>query len=250
MHVLEKESSGTQILEKEVSKMQVSTAFEKVASEARVSEMQALEKVHSTQQSFRVVMDAMARPGKVAALPPVLVCNDYPRINTPMGVLVEMFVDQASTFYSAGDPDLSLERAIVINTHARRVPSHKADFLVIPESTGSAHAEEVIGCATGGSLVSPETGATVLMGCKRIGSQNEEEALEADSLHWVSIEGPGVETSHVFGIDRIDWAWARNRREDEFPCGIEIVLVDEEGRLVAIPRTSFVSLLSGERDVN
>ena len=57
-------------------------------------------------------------------------------------------------------------------------------------------------------------------------------------MHVVALQGPGVERENRFAVDRVDWLRARDARGDEFPCGIEIVLVDPEGRIVAVPRSS------------
>ena len=59
----------------------------------------------------------------------------------------------------------------------------------------------------------------------------------------VALRGPGVERENRFAVDRVDWLHARAERGDEFPCGIEIVLVDPEGRVVAIPRSSSAALV-------
>ncbi|MFR3092372.1 MAG: phosphonate C-P lyase system protein PhnH, partial [Eggerthella lenta] len=50
--------------------------------------------------------------------------------------------------------------------------------------------------------------------------------------------GTAARGANRFAVDRVDWLRARDARGDEFPCGIEIVLVDPEGRIVAVPRSS------------
>ena len=94
-----------------------------------------------------------------------------------------------------------------------------------------------------GTLVSPEKGATVLVGCARLASADEAagECGGEPALHVVEVRGPGVADVNRFAVDRVDWARARDARRDEFPCGIEIVLVDPAGRVVAVPRSSRVT---------
>ena len=58
----------------------------------------------------------------------------------------------------------------------------------------------------------------------------------------VEVRGPGVRDVNRFFVDREDWAAARAARRDEFPCGIEIELVDGAGRVVAVPRSSAVTV--------
>lgn len=207
--------------------------------------MDTLARVHFDQRAFRAVMDAVARPGKVMELPAYERDSDYPRVGYSLAALIDMFIDQGTRFSVVPESDKELVRSISMNTHSSQSPLDKASFIVVPTDADPTLMETAITQASAGTLISPEEGASILVGCKRIVSNSPSK----DSFHWVSVEGSGVETSNVFGIDRVDWAWARNRREDEFPCGIEIILVDEVGHVVAIPRTSFVSLLAMENGV-
>lgn len=213
----------------------------------------ALTEIHRIQRSFRAVMDAMARPGRPGAMPQAeSEQTRYPGVRGPLATLIDMLVDQATTFSLAQGCDDELADAVAAETHAKRVLPDEAAFVIVPERADAPCVEMAIAYAAAGSLVSPEKGATVLIGCERIETWDgfAEQAKENAGMHWVSVEGPGVKESHVFGIDRIDWAWARNRREDEFPCGIDIVLADARGNVVAIPRTSFVSLLAVGKGAN
>ena len=71
-------------------------------------------------------------------------------------------------------------------------------------------------------------------------------ALEAGMV-LVTVTGPGVKDANRFAVDRDSWVAARQERGDEFPCGIDIALVDPAGNVVAIPRTSAVSIEGGMR---
>ena len=207
----------------------------------------ALSEIHRIQRSFRAVMEAMARPGRPAMMPLAAgVQKRYPGIRKPLATLIDMLVDQATTFSIANGCDEALADAVSAETHARRVLPDQSAFVIVPEDADAPCDEMAVAHAMAGSLIAPETGATVLIGCGRIALRDDgAESPDGNAnMHWVSVEGPGVKESHVFGVDRIDWAWARNRREDEFPCGIDIVLADEQGAVVAVPRTSFVSLLA------
>lgn len=207
----------------------------------------ALSEIHRVQNSFRAVMGAMARPGSLETMS---VTKDghtpYPAIHAPLATLMDMLVDQATTFSLDENHYRELIDTVCAETHAKHVSPAEAAFAVVPDTADAFYAESAIARATPGSLASPETGATVLIGCTRLMAHGEQAkpAEEDRVMHWISVEGPGVKTAHVFGVDRVDWVWARNRREDEFPCGIDIILADEEGNVVAIPRTSFISLLA------
>ena len=115
--------------------------------------------------------------------------------------------------------------------------------MVVPARADAQTAEEAVAQACRGTLVSPEKGATVLVGCARLAPADEAagECGDEPALHVVEVRGPGVADVNRFAVDRVDWARARDARRDEFPCGIEIVLVDPAGRVVAVPRSSRVT---------
>ena len=128
-------------------------------------------------------------------------------------------------------------------THARRAPLRDADFVVVPARADAQTAREAVAEACRGTLTSPEKGATVLMGCARLAEVPEDGQVAEPAVHVVALRGPGVERENRFAVDRADWLRARDARGDEFPCGIEIVLVDPDGRVVAVPRSSRATLL-------
>lgn len=199
------------------------------------------------QRAFRAVLNAMARPGIVTGMPlPPTETVRYPGVSASLATLIDMFVDQATTFslvpgFDGFDTERALSTAIAAETHARIESADAAAFIVVPRAMCGERIEEAVAAACGGSFESPEAGATVLVECGVVATGGE----DSPAVQWVSIEGPGVKDSHVFGTDCVDWIWARNRRSDEFPCGIDIILTDGCGRVAAVPRTSFVSLLAG-----
>jgi len=211
-----------------------------------------IQDIHRIQRSFRSVMNASARPGKVFAMArPEEGSSQHFGVDISLAILVKMFIDQAVSFCVVSTEAPSIAKAIQSETHASLAPFESAAFLVIPQAKNGSLSDAAIESAYGGNLHSPETGASILLGCEYLASQEEEEEElgSEDTLYWVSVEGPGIQDSHVFGIDCLNWLWARQRRKDEFPCGIEIILVDRRGRVVVIPRTSFLSVLATEGEV-
>ena len=252
------------------------------------------EGLHRMQRAFRGVLDAFARPGTVRTVEPAFGNPARPTaLDASLEQVVRLFVDQAVTFCIADSETDAAAAYLSSETHARRAPLRDADFVVVPARADAQTAREAVGEACRGTLVAPEKGATVLMGCARLAEVPEgdgvdeakgggeagevKEAGEADeakevgeaegtgeakgaseasgcdtsevkgvgepAMHVVALRGPGVERENRFAVDRVDWLRARAERGDEFPCGIEIVLVDPEGRVVAIPRSSSATLV-------
>lgn len=201
--------------------------------------------LHLMQRAFRHVLDAFARPGTVQRLPVELSRDGGPlEFGAPLETLVRLFVDQAVSFCVEDADSNAAERFLVSETHAVRMPCQEADFVIVPARADVQTVRNAVLEASRGVLASPEKGATVLMGCERIEAAGQRAGVP---LPVVEVRGPGVADVNRFGIDRIAWADARAGRDDEYPCGIEIVLVDAEGDLVAIPRSARLAVDGRER---
>ena len=200
--------------------------------------------LHRAQRAFRSVLDAFARPGTVQSIE--LAPGNPARpaaLDAALEAATRLFVDQAVTFCVADSETDATTAYLTSETHARRAPLRDADFVVVPARADAQTAREAVAEACRGTLTSPEKGATVLMGCARLAEVPEDGQVAEPAVHVVALRGPGVERGNRFAVDRADWLRARDARGDEFPCGIEIVLVDPDGRVVAVPRSSRATLL-------
>lgn len=214
--------------------------------------------LHRAQNAFRRVLSACAEPGTVQVV--VLETEGSPSpfpgaLDEGLRPLVRLFVDRATTFAVVDGQADALANAIISETHARRVGVSEADFVIVPARAHARERADAIVRACRGMLVAPEKGATVFVGCARLidgnridGAASTAPAQTAQDLYEVEVCGPGVKDVNRFFVDRIDWAVARQFRHDEFPCGIEIMLVDREGRLVVIPRSSALSFEDPPRE--
>lgn len=196
------------------------------------------EEVLRLQKSFRAVMDALAHPGRPAQIPCARAANAhaFPGMHEALVTVVSLFVDQATTFCMAPGCPHALESAIATETHARCVPVDDAAFVVVPDTADAESLEVAVMRARPGTPLSPERGATVIVGCARIAGEGE----DSTGLTLMRASGPGVKGANAFAVDRTEWEHARAWRADEFPCGIDILLVDAQGCVVGVPRTTKV----------
>lgn len=206
--------------------------------------------LHRAQRAFRCVLDAFAHPGTVHTLASLPSNPARPAsLDAALDEVVRLFVDQAVTFCVADSEADAAAAYLTSETHAHRVPLRDADFVVVPARADVQAASEAVAEACRGTLISPEKGATVLMGCACLADVPESGEVAEPAVHVVALRGPGVERENRFAVDRADWVRARDERGDEFPCGIEIVLVDPDGRIVAVPRSSRATLISDPSSV-
>lgn len=195
--------------------------------------------LHRRQQTFRQVLDAFARPGTVGFVAPEPAVRSRPAaLEGSLDALARVFIDQAVSFGIADTEADDAERYLASETHAVRASCRDANFVIVPVRADAATAYAAVYEATCGMLISPEKGATVFVGCTCVSG----DAARAVDLLQVEVRGPGVRDVNRFWVDRLAWAQAREARNDEFPCGIDVVLVDGAGNFVAIPRSSQVSL--------
>ena len=198
------------------------------------------------QAVFRALLDAMARPGEIVELPaaPAQVAAEAQRMgldaNTLM--LVDVLLDAATSFAVAAE-DNACERAVALRTHCPSVSLEQAAYVVLPQACQDERAAEAVAALTAGSLVSPHLGATALVECNALlgldkhGNRTGSVAGGRKLTDW-TLAGPGIATTSNIACDRADVLDARCERGDEFPCGIDLVLVDGAGNVCCVPRST------------
>ena len=162
--------------------------------------------LHRAQRAFRCVLDAFAHPGTVHQLVPAPENPASPvALDASLELVVRLFVDQAVTFCVADSESDAVAAYLTSETHARRVSLRDADFVVVPARADAQTVYEAVAEACRGTLVSPEKGATVLVGCARLADAPESGEVSQPAVHVVALQGPGVERENRFAVDRVDW---------------------------------------------
>lgn len=202
------------------------------------------------QRGFRALLDAMARPGELADLGPASPeALDAARMTglLPQTVhVLDVVLDSGTTVAAAGEGGERLARALSQRTHARTAPVHEAAFCVVPLGATGREAADAVARLAAGTLESPHLGATCVVECAtllgrgRTGARTGSASGAAPRCRW-SLEGPGIEGAELLECDRSDAIDARVSRADEFPLGIDLVLVDGAGHVACLPRSARVT---------
>jgi alpha-D-ribose 1-methylphosphonate 5-triphosphate synthase subunit PhnH len=179
-----------------------------------------------SQAVFRAVLQALARPGRIYQLPAV---REFPRADARYGyAILAALADGEVSICLTGASEAECAFAS-LGTGARLSRVGEADYALALEDDPTVPIS-----LTRGELETPEDGATLVALVRRIG---------ADGLA-LSCAGPGVRSStrlRVAGLSSETMA-ARNVACSAYPLGIDLILVDVDGRVAGIPRTTTVTV--------
>lgn len=192
----------------------------------------AYDEVFDAQRHYRVLLDCMARPGTIGRL-------ELPQLNPPAGLhlgtaLVAFALLDSNTTFAVAPDQANHSAYLAANTNARRTEVPEAQFIF---TYGAAPAEE-LDDAHCGSLLYPDTAATVVLQVDEISTSATSGALRLD------LQGPGIpEKRTVFarGLSD-DMVLSLQARNAEFPLGLDAILTfasaSGEPCLMALPRTT------------
>jgi alpha-D-ribose 1-methylphosphonate 5-triphosphate synthase subunit PhnH len=181
---------------------------------------------------FRAVLDALSRPGKIVDLP-AGAATSVPPPAVPVLALADL--DVAVATLEAGE-DTEWASSIRSVTGCRLASVTDADMVV---GVRAPTADEV-GSLRVGSAHDPERGARLFVLCAAVA-----EASTAAGTT-IRLQGPGASagrTITVAGVDAdvFDAIAAANR---SFPAGIDTWLISGDRRMVGIPRSSRIVVLT------
>jgi alpha-D-ribose 1-methylphosphonate 5-triphosphate synthase subunit PhnH len=198
--------------------------------------------VFDAQEHYRLLLDAMARPGTINVLPrrPLTPPAGLPTAAALVGFAL---LNSDITFYAEGKDAATLTRYLAVNTSARGVPKGDADFIF---ACGASPATLITGIKTG-TLAYPEEGATLVAAVDAMAGEvlglgpleGHPAGIPALAL---TLKGPGVAGSKTFFVAGLSVALleALLACNAEFPLGIDLVLADPADRIACIPRSSKV----------
>lgn len=197
--------------------------------------------VHGAQQTFRVVLDAMARPARVLALPASALDGLQPPPSSVAGrpmspgaaALLLTLLDAETTVRLAGSLASAAALAYLrFHTGVRSAWQEDcADFTLARARDVDASLWSRLDL---GQDEAPQRGATLLV---------EVDALGDEAGTRLRLRGPGIESAQslsVLGLSHEFWLW-RQRLQAAMPRGIELLLIDG-ARVAAIPRSSRITL--------
>ena len=173
-----------------------------------------------TQQcNFRLLLDAMARPGKCQTL--TTVPKEGPSVLSVLATLLDAEVTLA-------DPHSLLRKDYWPMLQTKSATVELADYVVCEGNRTPNFTPKL------GTLPSPEKSATLILVVDELG--------QGDTR--LKLTGPGIADTESLTIKGLDSQWL-TMREDwvcSFPLGVDLVFVADK-QLAALPRTTKVEVL-------
>jgi alpha-D-ribose 1-methylphosphonate 5-triphosphate synthase subunit PhnH len=176
---------------------------------------------------FRVLLQAMSRPGSVCLAPQA---SETTGRHDLLIKILRCLMDNEVTCHVFDDPGEDLYREIYRATCSSRVDLSTADFLIFSQGTSRGG----VTAARRGTLEYPDSGATVVYLVDELGECDG----EAD-LH-----GPGIDGTLRPLISGLAAGELELLRESnaEFPLGLDALFLDNNGRIMCIPRSTRIGV--------
>jgi alpha-D-ribose 1-methylphosphonate 5-triphosphate synthase subunit PhnH len=184
----------------------------------------------ASQRVFRVLLDALSRPGTVGTLP-----SDVLGVEAPAALLVPLALADLEVSLAVLEPSApGWVGGLATATGARPASVERADLVV---GLRAPRPDEVRGLRRG-TADRPDLGCRLVLACTALGASGE---VVCD------LTGPGVEGTVELGVsglpvETVEAIVAVNRR---FPLGVDTFLVAADGRVAGLPRSTQVRIRSG-----
>jgi alpha-D-ribose 1-methylphosphonate 5-triphosphate synthase subunit PhnH len=167
-------------------------------------------------ETFLALMWALSYPGRMRDVGSVTHTHDTFR------AIGSALLDLETSFYT---PDAALADEL-LRTGARPQSASEAAYHFYPALDGAAI--ESIAQASIGTMLRPDEGATLIIGC----------AFASGSAF--TLKGPGIQTTHDIRLGGIPARfWGLRERALRYPLGWDVYFVDH-GHIIGLPRTTAV----------
>lgn len=187
--------------------------------------------IHDVAEGYRKVVFASSYPGDIQSISDHVVNNTIsPSLSSHMILFVYMLLDAEVTYCVMGDDKGEVTSLIGHLTYSKCVRVDEADFIFVLKEASIEDKISAIENSKVGTLVDPHLSATIVF----------EVSSVRQGLAY-TLSGPGIEHSKEIYVDVFEgWEVIRNKKNKEFPLGIELYFTDKQGDILVLPRTTHV----------
>jgi alpha-D-ribose 1-methylphosphonate 5-triphosphate synthase subunit PhnH len=192
------------------------------------------QEIQDSQRHFRTLLDSMSRPGKLNRFAPVAL-TPPPGLHRAAAYVGLALLNADASFHAE-----SLSPAAVdylrANTHAPVASQPtQADFIFV--NGLEPRADGLLAEARVGQPAYPETGASLVVQVSTLGKSSHTGGLQLELV------GPGIESREIVFVHglRAEILQTLRVKNQEFPLGIDLILVSEDETLLCLPRTTKIT---------
>ena len=171
------------------------------------------------QSNFRLLLDAMAYPGRCFALHAVP--NEGHVALSVLATLLDADVTLSDPYNLLSADDWPM-------LQAKATSADKADYVLCDASQLPSFLPKL------GTLPEPDQSATLIVKVNKLGKGDLK----------LKLSGPGIKDSEILNVDGLNTEWL-SKRDDwvcAFPLGVDMILLDEQ-HVAALPRTTKVEVM-------
>ncbi|MFF0457830.1 phosphonate C-P lyase system protein PhnH [Nocardia africana] len=186
---------------------------------------------------FRALLMAAAQPGQLLRLPATVPAGSGPAV--VLAALAHR--DAGIAVHPGSDPHArELIEQIIDHTGARLSSLDNADFAAVFPGLD----EPTVRRLRVGTASDPALGAQIFVGCRSLRSVDASSSIDVDVC--LNLSGPGVDGHRLIGVTGLDPAGVarRNAACAEFPEGFDLWLVDNDGLICGLPRSTRIELVA------
>ncbi|MCK1981641.1 MULTISPECIES: phosphonate C-P lyase system protein PhnH [Peribacillus] len=196
-----------------------------------------LDVVHDIQTVYRKLVTATSRPGTSVVLEREARTLEVQMECLSSTILLALTVlDPEVTFKVIAKEEEAVSRMINQLTYSKPVDLPEADFIFILHDASEEQMKEAMTKAKIGDLLNPHESAMIIL--------EVPDVTKGDSM---ILSGPGIQEESFISLPNVSaWLGVRNEKNIEFPLGIDMYFVDQQDRLIALPRTTQIRENGGE----
>lgn len=196
-----------------------------------------LDVVHDIQTVYRKLVTATSRPGTLVVLDREARTSDVQMECLSSTILLARTVlDPEVSFKVISKAEEAVSRMINQLTYSKPVDLPEADFIFILHDASEEQMKEALNKAKVGNLLNPHESAMIIL--------EVPDVTKGDSM---ILSGPGIQDESFLSLPNVSaWLAARDEKNMEFPLGIDMYFVDQQDRLIALPRTTQIRENGGE----
>ncbi len=185
---------------------------------------------HDAQLHFRVIMDAMARPGKINQFSHNTI-HPPEKLNTASALIGFALLNRDVGFHCK-ELSEEVETYLRINTDAPLVALNDADFIFL-EGNSSRVADSLQHVKTG-NIKYPEQSATLIIQVAELSS------TEIGESPVLILRGPGIASEQFVHVSHLHSSIVEILKilNDAYPLGVDVFITDSQGKFIGIPRTT------------